>query len=204
MPTQRDSDAESHSESANDPVYTYKTSLMGAPLELRLSGDALEWRKGRHAGSALYRDIRRIRLSFRPATMQSYRFITEVWPAAGGKLTIASTSWRSMFEQERLDAAYNAFVIELNRRVGAAGGTPLLQTGSPPFLYWPGFVVLVGASLGFAALIVRALQARSWGAAAFIAAFLVVMLYQMGNFFRRNRPGTYRADAVPEHVLPRE
>ena len=97
----------------------------------------------------------------------------------------------------------DAFVVELNRRVGVAGGTPLLQTGAPALLYWPGFAVLVGASLGFAALIIRALQAQVWAGAVFIAAFLAVMLWQMGNFFRRNRPGTYRADAVPPQVLPK-
>src|SRR5262245_56055623 len=80
MPPQLDSNADSHSESASDPVYSYKASLLGAPFEFCLAADALEWRKGRHAGRTPYRDIRRIRLSFRPATMQSYRFIAEVWP----------------------------------------------------------------------------------------------------------------------------
>jgi hypothetical protein len=106
-------------------------------------------------------------------------------------------------EQERLDAAYNAFVIELNRRVGAAGGTPLLQTGSPALLYWPGLVVFLGVSLALAALIVRAFQVQAWSGAAFVAAFLVLFLWQAGSFFRRNRPGIYRADAVPAEVLPR-
>jgi hypothetical protein len=202
IPPQSDSAAESHSDAAADPVYAYKPSLLGAAFEFRLAPDAFEWSKGRHTGRALYRDILRIRPSFRPATMQQYRFVTEVWPANAPKLSIASTSWRSMMEQERLDDAYSAFVTELNRRVGAAGGTPVLQTGSPPILYWVGFAVLVAASLGFAALIVRALQVQAWAGAAFVAAFLAVMLWQMGNFFRRNRPGTYRADAVPERVLP--
>ena len=38
-----------------------------------------------------YDRIRRIRLSFRPMTMQNYRFLTEVWTADGPKLQIAST-----------------------------------------------------------------------------------------------------------------
>jgi hypothetical protein len=105
-------------------------------------------------------------------------------------------------EQERLDAAYTAFLTELNRRVGAAGGAPLLQTGSPALLYWPGVVILVGVLLALAALIARALQSQAWSGAAFVAAFLVLFLWQAGGFFRRNRPGTYRADAVPTQVLP--
>jgi hypothetical protein len=199
MPT---NDGDRSGDADRDPVYAYKPSLLGAPFEFRLAADALEWRKGRHAGRAPYDGIRRIRLSFRPATMQNHRFLAEIWPADGPKLKIASTSWRSMMEQERLDAAYSAFLTELSRRAGAAGGLPLLQTGSPALLYWPGVVVLIGVCLGLAALIVRALQSQAWGGAAFVAAFLALFLWQAGSFFRRNRPGLYRADAVPARVLP--
>jgi hypothetical protein len=185
-----------------DAIYAYKPSLLGAPFEFRLAPDALEWRKGRHAGRTPYDRIRRIRMSFRPATMQNHRFLAEIWPANGPKLQIASTSWRTVMDQERLDSAYTAFLTELNRRIGAAGGTPLLQTGSPPLLFWPGVAIFIGVSLSLAALIVRALQTQTWSAAAFVAAFLALFLWQAGSFFRRNRPGIYRADAVPPQVLP--
>jgi hypothetical protein len=46
------------------------------------------------------------------------------------------------------------------------------------------------------------LQTAAWSGAAFIAAFLGFFLWQAGTFFRRNRPGTFRPDAVPETVLP--
>jgi hypothetical protein len=108
-----------------------------------------------------------------------------------------------MVEHERLDARYRAFVTELCRRTGAAGGQTVFQTGSPAILYWIGVVVFVGASLALAGLIVRALQTGAWGGAAFIAAFLGLFLWQAGAFFRRNRPGLFRADAVPDSVLPR-
>jgi hypothetical protein len=185
------------------PVYAYKPSLLGAPFEFHLASDALEWSKGARSGRTPYDRIRRIRLSFRPATMQNYRFLAEIWPDNGPKLQIASTSWRSVVEQERLDGPYRTFLSELNRRVGAAGGTPLLQTGSPSFLYWPGLAIFVAVALAVAALIVRALQTQAWSGAAFVAAFLALFLWQAGGFFRRNRPGTYRPDAVPAEVLPR-
>ena len=163
--------------------YAYKSSLVGAPLEFHLSPDALEWRKGGVAGRTVYGSVRRIRLSFRPMTMQNYRFVTEVWPESGPKLQIASTSWKSLVEHQRLDAEYCAFVSELSRRVGAAGGNTAFDTGSPAFLYWPGVLVFTGA--------------------AFIAAFFALFLYQAGNFFRRNRPGTYSPNAVPPLLLPK-
>jgi hypothetical protein len=188
---------------AGELVYAYKPSLMGAPFEFRLTADAFEWRKGMFSGRKPYKDIRRVRLGYRPITMQNYRFLAEVWPVDGPKLQIASTSWKSLVEHERFDGAYRAFVTELSRRIGAAGGATLFQTGSPAFLYWPGVIVLAGAGLALAALIVRALQVEAWGGAAFIAAFLAFFLWQAGTFFHRNRPGTFRPDAVPPSVLPK-
>jgi hypothetical protein len=186
----------------DDFTYSYKSSVISAPFEFRLTPDALAWGKGGVRGHTLYRQIRRVRLSFRPLTMQNHRFVAELW-TDGPKLTIASTSWKSMVEHERLDARYRAFVPELCRRIGAAGGQTRFQTGSPPILYWIGVVVFAGASLALASLIVQALQIGAWGGAAFIAAFLCLFLWQAGPFFRRNRPGVFRPEAVPESVLPR-
>src|ERR1044072_1050540 len=135
--------------------YVYKSSLMGAPLEFPLAPDALEWRKGGIAGRTPYGAVRRIRLSFRPMTMQNYRFVTEVWPDSGPKLQIASTSWKSLVEQQRLDAEYSAFVSELSHRVGAAGGNTAFVTGSPALLYWPGVVIFTGTVGAVGALAVR-------------------------------------------------
>ena len=198
-----DNGAQDPSDHAADMAYAYKSSLVGAPFELRLMRDAFEWSKGGATGRTPYDRIRRIRLSFRPMTMQNYRFLTEVWIADGPKLQIASTSWKNLVEQERFDQGYRIFVTELCRRTGAAGGQTVFQAGSPPIIYWLGVIVFAGAGLALAALIVRALQANAWGGAAFIAAFLAFFLWQAGGFFRRNRPGVFAPDAVPEAVLPR-
>jgi hypothetical protein len=195
---------EPHDDAAtgDDVSYSYKSSVIGAPFEFRLASDVLHWGKGGSRGRTPYRQIRRVRLGFRPMTMQNHRFITEIW-TDGPKLTIASTSWKSMVEHERLDAPYRAFVAELCRRIGAAGGRTVFQTGSPVLLYWIGVIVFVGAALALAGLIVRALQIAAWSGAAFVTAFLGLFLWQAGNFFRRNRPGPFRPDAIPDSVLPR-
>ena len=136
-------------------------------------------------------------------TMQNYRFLAEIWPANAAKLQIASTSWKSVMEHQRLDAEYSAFVTELSRRAGAAGGRTSFETGSPALIYWPGVAIFLGASFAIAALAVRALLTEAVGGAAFIAAFLALFLWQAGFFFYRNQPGTYRPDAVPPQVLPK-
>ena len=64
-------DATRRSDPAADPVYIHKPSLMGAPWELRLRPEALEWRTGRHEGRIAYARVTRVRLSFRPVRHSS-------------------------------------------------------------------------------------------------------------------------------------
>jgi hypothetical protein len=185
------------------PAYAYKPSLMGAPWELRLAPDALEWRIGRHQGRTPYTRIARVRLSFRPVTMQTRRFVTEIWPADGPRLVVASSSWKSIVEQEGRDQAYGAFIRELHRRIAASGARVTFEAGSPPILYWLGLAVFVIVTLGLAVLTVRALQSGAWAAAAIIGGMLCLFVWQSGNYFRRNRPGSYRPEALPEQLVPR-
>jgi hypothetical protein len=186
-----------------DVTYEYKPALMGAPWQFQLRRDAMDWSVGRHSGRVPYDAIARVRLSFRPLSMQTYRFLAEIWPVEGPKLTIASTSWRNIAGHERQDAGYVAFVRELHRRIAEAGGRGTFISGSPPFLYWPGVAIFGAASLALAVLIIRALQAEGWGGAAIVLAFLLLLAWQVGGFFRRNRPGRYRPDALPPDLLPR-
>lgn len=189
--------------STDQPIYSYKPSLLGAPWEFRLTPAGLAWQVGRHSGRVPYQDVRMVRLLFRPTTMQSHRFLTEIWPQDGPKLTIASVSWRSMLEQERQDAAYRNFVTALHQRIGAAGSHARLVSGKPGFLYWPGLVVFAVIAFGLGALIAQALRMQSFSGAAVAAGFLALFLWQIGGYFRRNRPGIYRPDDLPRELLPR-
>lgn len=183
--------------------YSYRPSLMGAPWEFTLTPQALEWTAGRRGGRVPYSAIYRVRLSFRPVAMQSRRFRAEIWSKAGPKLDVVSSSWRSMVEQVSQDADYRRFIAELHRRMIAAGGQARYDTGTPLLFYWSGVAIFVACAFGLAALIVRALQVQSYSGAAFVAAFLALFLWQAGDFFRRNRPGPYRPDALPPQVLPK-
>jgi hypothetical protein len=185
-------------------LYVHKPSLLGAPWQFRLRPDGLAWQVGRFEGCVPYDRIRRVRLSFRPATMQSRRFVTEIWPADGPKLTIASTSWRSLAEQAPQDAAYGTFVRALHARIAAAGAAARasFEAGSPPFLYWPGLVVFAAAALALAGLTLHALATGAFAGAALVGFFLALFLWQSGSYFRRNRPGRYAPDDVPERLVP--
>jgi hypothetical protein len=186
----------------HDFTYIYRPSLLGAPWQFRLTDDALFWDIGRKSGQAFYRDIRRVRMSYRPVTMQSHRFVTELWPQGGARLDIASTSWKSMVEQERLNKPYAAFIGELHRRVAQGGAPVSFETGVHPLHYWAAAAVFAGVVIGLLALIVQSLQAAVWSGAALVALFLLMFLWHGTNFLRRNRPGTYRPDALPVALIP--
>ena len=184
-------------------VYVYRPSLLGAPWEFSLAGDGIDWSSGRKSGHIPLRDVRRLRLSYRPANMQSHRFMAEIWAEGAPKLQILSSSWKSMVVQERLDKPYTDFIVALHRRIAFAAPSARFEQGSHPLLYWPGLIVFAGVALALAWLVVRALQADARAGAAFVGGFLALFLWQGGNFFRRNQPGRYRPEAIPAVLMPK-
>ena len=107
-----------------------------------------------------------------------------------------------MFEQTRQDAEYNAFIAELHRHLTPFGAAIRFQSGSPLILYWIGAVVIAALCVAAGTLILRSLQAEAWSGALFIAGIMAVFLWQTGGFLRRNKPGTYRPEALPPQALP--
>jgi hypothetical protein len=184
-------------------TYSYRPSVLGAPMQLQIGADAIAWSAGSKSGRMALADVRLVNMSYKPASMQPYRFVTQLWAEGSSRVEIVSTSWRSMVEQERLDAAYVAFVAALHRRIVRAAAPARFVRGKHPLIYWPGLVLFVIVGLLLAGMVPRALQDHSVAGAAFIAAFLALFLWQGGNFFRRNKPGSYRPDALPSLLLPK-
>jgi hypothetical protein len=183
--------------------YSFRPSLMGAPWSFHLTSDGIAWENGRRSGHVLYRDIRRVRLSFKPVSMQTQRYLMEIWADGVPKLQAVSSSWKSMVEQERLDQAYCAFVTELHRHLTNMATPVRFEQGRSAIAYWPGLAIFACVALGLTFMIFRALQIDALAGAAFIAAFLGLLLWHGVDFFRRNRPGVYSADALPELLLPK-
>jgi hypothetical protein len=194
-------DAEAQAE-AQAHAYAYKPSLFRAAFEFRLTPSALEFTMGPRSGRISYGDIRRLRLSYRPTSVQSSRYLTEIWPAAGPKLSIASTSRRTMIDAERHDAAYAAFVRDLAGRVAKANPDAPIELGTLPLVYWPGLTVFVVLAIAMLVLAVRAVQVEQWGGTAVIVGFWALFLWQIGRFFWRNRPRHCLGEAVPDDILP--
>ena len=188
---------------AADPTYSFKPSLMGAICRFTLKPDALEWQIGRRSGRTPYDRVGTVRLSYRPVTMQAHRFVTEIWSPDHPKIQIVSASWRSLVEQERFDRDYAEFVTALHRRLAAAGSGTQFLTGLPALTYWIGAIVFGVVMVTTGIMVVRALQLGQWSVSAIIGVFFLVFAIQIGNYFRRNRPGRYRPDAIPAVLLPK-
>lgn len=184
------------------PAYAYKASMAGAMRQFTLKPDAMHWQIGHRSGQVRYERIRAVRLSYRPVTMQSHRFVAEIWPGDEPKIQIVSVSWRSVVDQQRLDGAYAAFISELHRRLAAAGGGTRFSTGLPLVTYWAGVAVLAAVLAATAILAFRAALLAQWSTSAVIGLFFALFAYQIGHYLHRNRPGRYRPDAIPAVVLP--
>ena len=186
-----------------DPTYEFKPKLIGAPSLFKLEPETLHWDTGRLSGRIRYDRIKAIRMSFRPLTMQSHRFLTEIWSPDSPKLQIASVSWSSMVHQERFDAAYSAFIAELHRRLATVGSQARLSAGLPFMMYWIGVVVFSATFIASGGLVLYAVNSGQWAATVVVGIFFGVFGYQLGNYFYRNRPGRYTPDALPPMLMPR-
>ena len=89
-------------------VYRYRPSLLGAAWEFKLGEHGIDWAAGARSGHVPFAKVRRLRMSYRPMSMQSHRFTTELWAEDGTKLQIVSTSWKSM------SCWLNATLLEAN------------------------------------------------------------------------------------------
>lgn len=184
------------------PSYSYRPSLIGAPWMFRLLSDRLQCQKGPRTFDVPYANVTNVRMAFRPVSTQTRRFVTEIRANGAPKITIVSVSWKSMVEQERLDAAYVAFVTELHKRLAECGDGIRYSRGIVQPFYWVGLLATAAAGFGVAMLAVRAVQVPSWPAAIMIAIFLAVFLWYAANYLRRNWPGRYRPQDLPPEVLP--
>jgi hypothetical protein len=50
--------------------------------------------------------------------------------------------------------------------------------------------------------VVRAAQTAQWTATVFVALFLAVFTYQIGQYFYRNQPRRYPSGQIPAAVMP--
>ena len=182
--------------------YAYKASLIGAAHRFELTDQGLTWRIGGKTGIWPYAAITRVRLSFRPVSMQARRFRADIESTGLGRIVLLSTSWQTSALMAPQDRDYRAFIVELHRRMQAAGSHAELTGGLGPRVYFAAVALLALVAIAMAGLLLRAIFIGEFAGIVFLLGFAALFAWQVGGFVRRNRPQSYSFDRLPEALLP--
>ena len=182
--------------------YTYKASLIGSAHQFDLTDAGLSWRIGSRSGVWPYAEIASVRLSYRPMTMQSRRFRADIEKAGGGRIAIVSTTWQTVTLMTPQDQDYRAFIVELHRRMKAAGSKAALIGGIGPATYAAAVTMVALLAIAMFGLLVRALATFEFTGALFLVAMAAWFAWTVGGFIKRNRPLSYSFDRLPDALLP--
>jgi hypothetical protein len=167
-----------------------------------LTDQGLTWRIAGRTGIWPYAAITKVRLSFRPVSMQARRFRADIESAGLGRIALLSTSWQTSALMAPQDRDYRAFIVELHRRMQAAGSHAELIGGLRPRIYFAAVVLLALVAMAMAGLLVRAIFIGELAGIAFLLGFAALFAWQVGGFVRRNRPQAYSFDRLPQALLP--
>ena len=193
--------AASGSVTGDNTHYIFKSSLAAGARQLQLTDTGLTVQTARTQFWP-WDSIKAIRLSYRPASMQSWRFRADIENANGQDIKVFSTTWHSISQMARQDDEYRAFIVELHRRLQQANSSVRLTAGLNPVLYALGLVAMALIGFSIAGLFVRALVTAEFAGALFLVGFAAWFTWQIGGFMRRNQPRIYTFDALPKDVLP--
>ncbi|MBB1093107.1 hypothetical protein HUU61_17685 [Rhodopseudomonas palustris] len=182
--------------------YAFKASLIGAAQQFELTDDGLVWRIGPKSGLWPYATIAKVRLSYRPVSMQSQRYRADLEDVSGARLRILSTTWQTVALMAPQNDAYRGFILDLHRRMRDAGSHAELIGGLRPGIHTGALVLIALVAAAMTGLLARAVATGSWAGALFILGFAGLFGWQIGGFIRRNRPRLYSFDDVPKDLLP--
>jgi len=189
-------------DAGSNPTYSFRPSLIGPAWQFELTDEGLSWRMGARAGVWPYASIARVRLSFRPTSMQARRYRADIRGAEGRAVAVMSTSWQTAALLAPQDSPYRRFVLELHARIARAGGRPELVAGVTRLVYGAGLIAVGLVYAALAGLLVRAILVGELGGASFLIAFAALFGWKVGGALYRNRPRAYRLDDPPRDLLP--
>ncbi|QIG99219.2 MULTISPECIES: hypothetical protein [unclassified Bradyrhizobium] len=183
--------------------YAYKASLVGSAHQFELTEDGLAWRIAGRSGAWDYADISAVKLSYRPVSMQQQRFRADIDNAKGGRIAVLSTTWQTATLVAPQGDLYRTFIVELHRRMQAAGSTARLVGGLGPKTYTAALALLACLAVAMIGLLLMALLTSNWMGALFLVGFAALFAWQVGGFITRNRPRRYSFDRLPDALLPK-
>jgi hypothetical protein len=202
LPTFLTQQATTAGEGAPGTRYVYKASLVGSAHEFELTDEGLSWQARGRSGIWPYADIAAVRLSYRPASMQSRRYRADIAHKSGQSVTVFSTSWHTVVLMTPQDRDYRAFIEQLHERLKAAGSKVTLIGGIGPVIYAGGCLLLALVAIALAGLLARAVAIGEFAGALFLVGFAALFAWQMGGFIWRNKPQFYTFDRLPQTLMP--
>lgn len=202
MPTLLPEQAATAGEGTPGTRYVYKASLVGSAHEFELTDEGLLWQARGKSGIWPYADIAAVRLSYRPASMQSRRYRADIDHKSGQRITVFSTSWHTIVLMTPQDRDYRAFIEQLHGRMKAARSNAALIGGIGPIIYATGCLLLALVAIAIAGLLARAVATREFAGALFLVGFVALFGWQMGGFIWRNKPQVYTFESLPGTLLP--
>lgn len=182
--------------------YIYKPSLAGSTHTFMLTEQGLSFQSGFRTGTWGYDEIWRIRLSYRPVSMLSHRFRTDIYNRQGKKLTLISASWSGIVTLAPQNDSYRAFVEDLHRRLAQQNPKVACFAGLGVIAFAIGIVLFGAVMLALAGLLIRALTTSNFVAALFMLGFAAWFGWHTGGWLMRNKPGRYAPAEVPRKLLP--
>jgi len=202
LPTSLPQQAATAGEGTPGTRYVYKASLVGSAHEFELTNEGLSWQARGRSGVWPYADIVAVRLSYRPASMQSRRFRADIEHKSGQRITVFSTSWHTVVLMTPQDRDYRAFIEQLHERLKAARSNAALIGGIGPIIYATGCLLLALVAIAITGLLARAVATGEFAGALFLVGFVALFGWQMGGFIWRNKPQVYTFDRLPQALLP--
>lgn len=185
----------------------------GAPLRIerpngaaRFERDALVVDQLGREGRFPYREVERLRLTYRPKSLEFHVFQLDLRLRDGRTLKLSNVARMpgSLFQPyRRWDAGYRTLVGELTRRVARAAPQARLEAGFPFWRWALAALVGVGSTLFVFAAFVDALFKGDGKAIAVTAAGFGLMSAFLAPFLFRNLPRPLPGGDPPPQVLPR-
>ncbi len=183
-------------------LYAHRAKPYAGEAEFRLHPDHLHVEQGRRSGDFPLADIVMVRLLYKPRNTTNEGYQTKLYRRDRRTAALTNLSWKSLVDMERQDADYRRFVEALIAAVARVNPGVVLVAGMPAWLHRLTALAGLLALAALATVMVQALVNGGYPVALLTGALAAYCGWWTWRYLGRNRPRSFRADAIPPDVLP--
>ena len=181
--------------------YEARTSALDKTTLYRLGTSSLEIVNEYGTQSHALADISEVRCRFFPTRVQRDRYETLIKLKTGQTLKITNQFYRGMADFDDRSDSYKIFLTSLHEKLGRQNTHCAFYAGTTALSFWLnavflGTVLLILLVLGI--IMITAIPAVA------LVKFALILFYlpTCWRWFKRNKPQSYQATAIPPSVLP--